>query len=369
MPATHAILARTPVAAAVASLGIAFAASAQARDDSPAEPRTGTREQRPLDPRTDPALNDPTLEDVLTEQQRRRVNDEPVDPRPVLAPQQPLPTQPMPRGQGASARFYPEGSFVSMLQGRLLQTTTGQSVFDSGESGGFILLPCRRLDQLLTATSTLTGQVTVTLSGQVFAYRDRHYMLLTAYSVRAGEAQAPAPSTAPATAPAAGKPSTTDTKAQEPPAQPSSDALDIIRELESSRPAARAIDPAPSAAAPITPQTEIRSEPDDALEQRTTHALLAEGKVLTGRRGRIIRNPRDEGRLTFVLDNHAPADGPASFPLLPCRVLQSIETTAGYRGEEQTYIVSGRVTASGGKNYLLPTLVQTTRRGDMRPMQ
>jgi hypothetical protein len=178
----------------------------------------------------------------------------------------------------------------------------------------------------------------VTLSGQVFVYHDRQYLLPAVFSLESGARAAPKEAT-----PGANP-------------QPDPRAEDLMKELESQR-APRAIDPAMGTAPPPPTRT-----PGSA-------ALLQEGSLLVMRRGRLTRLPGEDGRYAFALDNDTNSPAPPPLTLLPCAELTQLEGIASTRGEGLVMKLSGRVTVYQGRNYLLPIMHQVAPGSDVTPMQ
>jgi hypothetical protein len=91
--------------------------------------------------------------------------------------------------------------------------------------------------------------------------------------------------------------------------------------------------------------------------------------VIVMRRGRLIRQPGEEGRFAFAFDNDINSPAPAPMLLLPCAELQKLEALVAGHGEDLAYKISGRVTTYQGRNYLLATMHQVVPTGDVVPMQ
>ncbi len=313
------------------------------------------------DPASDPALNDPSIQEALDEQLRRRSTDQPLRPAqpkpaatsvPVVAPPS-LPAIPVvPGGEAlsfelAGRKFYPEGTFLVARVGGVVRTSTDDFLFlaapSEGQSDGLpreapmVLLPSQKLQLLASAMSERSSVPLTTISGQVFVYADRMYLLVTAFAFT---------SSAPAPAP--------PSDASDPRAE------DLIRQLEAAKGGPRLIDPSSVGGK--------RASARDNIKGDKKEGVLAEGTVLSSRRGRLVRAAA-EGELLLTFDNDPDSPGAASMPLLPCKLLQQLEQAASVRGEELEFRVSGRVTAYQGRNYLLPTWFQAVRPADLRPMQ
>jgi hypothetical protein len=309
---------------------------AQAKPDQPKLDQPKAEPPVRKDPQSDPGLSDPSLDDDITGHRKAGPPLTPIPPTPPKPGQRQLPSVPAPvvDAPGVAAldvglpdrRFYPEGSLLPARQGQLVRARSGEMIFVPSAAGegsrpepAMVLLGCQRLSQLDSAAAApgFTGKVV--LSGQVFVYRDRHYLLPTVYSVH-GSADEEAPANG---------------KKPEKPAQPKTPATDpraedLIKELESQRSLPRTMDPAPNA---------------PAASGREARSLITEGTVIVMRRGRLIRQ------------------------LLPCAELQKLEALAAAHGEDLAYKISGRVTTYQGRNYLLATMHQVVPTGDVAPMQ
>jgi len=353
---------------------VAFSPFATLRADDPPAVQPAEPPRRPA-PRDDPVLNDPSIEDTVAEQQRRRAAGAPVRPVPAVPAMQAPGSIPPPSTVGLpDGRFalpvrtvYPEGTFLSAMPGAIVRTSAGDVIFipdppdpvSPGPAAAaapaarseppMVLLASQKLAQLEAATSAAEGVSDITLSGQVFLYMGRHYLLPTAFSL------------APASRPTTPGPSTpaldsTTSPASRPDAAADPRVEDLIRELDARRGTPRALDPA----APRPPTDEV---PPVAA------ALTAEGTLITGRRGRLVRLAEANGRFAFVADSDPDSPAPPPMLLLPCRMLQEIEAVASLRGEDIAFRLSGRVFSHAGRNYILPVLFRVTPPSDVRPMQ
>lgn len=346
-------------------------------------------------------MSEPSNPTVTTDERVFTVRSNPPDIRSSNAPT-----------SAAAARLLGEGTFVSKLEGEFLRLATGDIIFtprpgSTDVTDPLVLLPNLNTQRLETTLSS--GQETLgasgsggsivgrhanaSVSGEVFVYRAKMYLLVSAYSLRVESP--PAPETTPPsgsapvsnpktpskdTTPASGNTNTSTTPdaantgaagdaAPQTPEPSASDPRveDLIRELESRRSIPRALDPAAPASAPDVPRDAANTRRDSAPE----------GTVIDGRRGRVIRAAG--GGLIFVPDAGArngratPADQPMG--LLPCRLLETIESRGGGalpgegRGDQVQFRISGRVVVFRGRNYLLPTLAQVLPETDITPLQ
>lgn len=85
--------------------------------------------------------------------------------------------------------------------------------------------------------------------------------------------------------------------------------------------------------------------------------LRREGEFVIARRGRIIRSP-DAQFFMFVFEADAPDSQEPPMMILPCSLLESIESIIQQRGDEVVFILSGQITLYRGANYILPTMMK-----------
>ena len=200
-----------------------------------------------------------------------------------------------------------------------------------------VLLWNQRLSQVASAIEG-SEAAAASVSGQAFVYRGRQHLLLSVFSMtRNTEATQPS----------------TDGKASPLP-NANADIRALMEELDARPSAPRAMDQRVLTA--LEPTT-VRGSKD---------TVIAEGTVITGRRARLIRGASG---LTVTFDNGPGNPGLPPMQLLPCRLLEQLESLAASRGENLTIRVSGRTTVHGGLNYFLPTMYQIIRPGDVRPIQ
>ncbi|HRP62533.1 MAG TPA: hypothetical protein PK400_04500 [Phycisphaerales bacterium] len=198
------------------------------------------------------------------------------------------------------------------------------------------IMPNTFLNEILQVMEASSGHlITFELTGKIFVYKGRNYIMLTHPPRVVGQRDSAAAQAAP-------KPEPQETPSEQP-RRPAS-AADLMRELEREAGPVHRATPAPDIA---------RTRPA-AREQ-----LQPEGTLLVQRRGRITRDAG--GSWSFVLD--ADADGLADPPmtLLPCMLLQRIEVSAQRSNQALPVILSGQVTQFDGRNYLLPTLFVAPR--------
>jgi len=303
----------------------------------------------------------------------RTLNDAPIAPNVPPAQPTPAPTVRNPALDPknlAGRRLLAEGSMINAMSGQLFRTAGNDLIFlpDTAEPNKskttsaqpFVLIPSQKLAQLESATKATETDLKVSLSGQVYVYRNRQYLLLTAYSIK----QASAESTGDQTQ--SPPPKSLEAQPKESKAQLDPRVEDLIRELESERGGERVLDPSPDSDQPIesAPRNATDAESDGSAQR-----LVAEGTLINSRRGRLIRIKSAGGRLGFAFDNDP--DSPASPPMLivPCAMLTNMEAAARTHGEELSFTMSGRVLVYEGRNHVLPILYQVRRPSDVKSLQ
>lgn len=268
-------------------------------------------------------------------------------------------------------RFYPEGTFLSKRAGRLVKASTGDVVFvparDSKGKGEapMVVLPTQALSRLEAAPGVFAETSSVVISGEVYVYFDRQYLLPTAYSVErqivdttTTTPTTPTPPTAqPASAKADSKPSTA--------ADPA--VADLIQDLETKRGSAKAPEISTKQAAAAESAEQLEKGKTDMRASAPSGALTNEGSVLFNKRARLTRVAT--GPLMVSFDGDSASAAPAAMVLLRCRMAQKLDELAASRGDDLVVQVSGRVFVYGGRNYLLPTLAQVVPKGDVKSLQ
>lgn len=313
------------------------------------------------DPAHDPALNDPSIDDdAIT--RRRAPDSQPIRPsNPASVP--PAPTtpnsdnnsnQPIPPVGGLSnggpgipkGQFLPEGTFISARPGAIVRSPGGTFLFVPAQpSEGIakvvpmILLPNQRLAQVASSFEQDDKALPASVSGQAFLYRGKQYILMSVFSM--------SHDTQPATKV---KPDTSSVDA---------DVRALMAELDARPAAPRAMDLRVLAPTSESPATTPTGKP-------LRDNLIAEGTVITQRRARLVRGG---STLSVMFDNGPSNPNLPAMPLLPCRLLEQLEALAASRGENLSLKVSGRVTVHNGRDFLLPTMYQIIRPGDITPMQ
>lgn len=210
---------------------------------------------------------------------------------------------------------------------------------DDPQSPGheLVLLPSSRLTELeviYAAAGRPEAGLLMRVTGRVFVFRDRNYLMLTHPAV--------AEETITIDADAPPKPADESARANDEPADPD-DPDAIARELSRD---VGAVARRPSSDGP-------------EAEGTATAKLLREGTRLVDRRGKIRRTPGGGYRL--VLDAGASGEADPPMILLPCRILERLAALAGRQGDEAAVLISGEVTTHGGRNFLLPSVFRLPR--------
>lgn len=338
----------------------------------------------PTDPSKEDSLRDASVKRVIESQQARPATPPIVAPtRPSVQPLSPTDAKgaPAPASSGPGAipgipkddpslparRFYTEGTFLSKRAGKLVRATTGDVVFvpardtkGRGEAP-MILLPSQALARLEAAPDAFAVTTTAVLSGEVYVYYDRQYLLPTVYSLdrKSGETAGAKPAPA--------KPATTEPTKTSDIADPA--VADLIRELETKRGSAKASDGTATTkrdeTGANTPSTTAGASRQDAIAERS--GVMTEGSVLFNKRARLVRVSAGPLMVAFDGDTKSPSSTP--MVLLRCRMTQKLDELATSRGDDLVVQVSGRVFVYGGRNYILPTLAQVVPTGDVKTLQ
>ncbi len=94
--------------------------------------------------------------------------------------------------------------------------------------------------------------------------------------------------------------------------------------------------------------------------------LRREGEFLINRRGRLVASG-DATHKMFVFDGDSAAAPEPPMFLLPCRLLENMESLAKDHGDRMVFQLSGQVFVYRGANYLLPTMMRpAVDKGNLR---
>lgn len=253
----------------------------------------------------------------------------------------------------------PEGTFLLERPGRLVPAPADRTVFVPDESarmpgeGPMLILPNAALDRLEISTAGENPPVRV--SGEVYVYNGRRYLLISSFEIGAVPAPVepgdePAPKSAEEVPDGADDEPTLESLMEQP------DVRGLLEELETEAPAPARID-----RDAVTP-----ASPESASPGQTVPA--PDGTPVFRRRGRLVRAAG--GAWLFVFDNDTDDRlAAASLTVLPCRLLERIEHEAETRGDSAEVILSGRVYVHRGQAYLLPTMMTRVDVTDIVPMR
>ena len=283
-----------------------------------------------------------------------------------------------------SPSLYPEGTFLVGRLGVLHLIETGDLVFapaiEPGARGEPVLVLISS-----TASERLRGMIEPgqftwegRLSGEVFLYRGRNMLLVSAFApvaVDRSGSMASAPQNSQETD------DTTD-----PAATPSGDAADTPT------------DPTPPVEMPIDPANDPADQTPGALDPRVSalaEELLAErtipraidptmdrplargqegpaevvpndGSLIVRRRARMVRDGSGRWQIRFDQDGQTRE---AALTVVPCQLLELMERQTEREGYSWTFHISGRVVASPGGASIIPTLFLSERPTDVNPLQ
>lgn len=256
--------------------------------------------------------------------------------------------------RSAQSRLIREGSHLVQVPGTMHADEGGANwkfVIDPAHPTlpGYELsvLPCTKLGEMQRMVEvTETQKVVFEASGEVFAYKGRNYFL----PEHAALVAAGAP-------PAATQPSgQSGATAGEASSRPGEDADAEPEEADSAAAIAKGLD---RAVGPMKQSldTGLAAKPDESAKSKPK-ALKQDAQILW-RRGRMTRD--GGGSWTFVFDADAAGLADPPLTLLPCLLLERMETYAGTSETGALMLISGRVLTYHDRNYLLPTVYQIPR--------
>lgn len=273
-------------------------------------------------------------------------------PSPPPATTQPPPVVP---GTEEAKRTAPpllrEGSFITRTAGRFAEdksrrewTFIPDAVDRSGLERTLVLLPNEVLGDAVRVARLAPNELAFELTGEVFLYRGRNYVLPALLTPLAAKVETPIQTTteAPAAAPAA-------TSLPE-------DEEAIAREIE--RRLAERLDrmpKVPAAPAPTAPPRSDTPSSDPALTVRSDTPIQS-------RRGQLVRD-NATGGWRFVFEGQLAGSGEPSMPVLPCQALERIENSVRQSDGTLALTVTGTTTLFEGRNYLLPSVFRVARGG------
>jgi len=322
------------------------------------------------DPASEPVLDDEALDEIRIELERRSRPAGSVPPtvrggvrpggvsRPSLTE---IPGLESVMGV-ARGRLLAEPTFLVRRSGTLVKAPTGERVFvftqgvEDGLGGSaplspMVMIPCATLERMERFSAGPSGLELFTVSGEVFQYRGRNYLLPTAFSVSPiAEGEVAARSDPPEADAGDG---------DDDPGDPDVQAL--IRDLEARRETARGL-------SVEAIEQEARQLGDRGRGAEASELGWTEGDVLLRRRGRLTR--LGGGEWAFVTD--AGARGTRTekpLVLAPSLALLRLESLGGRFGETTSVEMSGRVLTYRTRAYLVPTLFVVLRDSELVPLQ
>lgn len=334
---------------------------------APAQEAPPPDDERP-DARESPLLTDNSL---LREGQERTTRPEAEG---ALLPSRPpgtsqvVPNQPpdparLALADGATAwanagTLLPEGTFVVRRVGEVVRLRTGGLAFlpaaNPGEAAlpAMPLLPCEVYGRLAALLNEDDRGLWIAITGEVFQYHGRNYLLPTAFASEG----APAPPEA-----AAGPPEPPSDAGAAQADQPAADSRidELVRELEAQRRDRRGID------------TAFAEEP--AAGEAVPGGPRVEGRMLLSRRARMVRGPGGGWVVTLDNDPDGPSEDAAALPerlhLLPGRLVGQMERIAERRGEAWTFEISGNLFRHADRVYIVPRLFVSLPADEIEPLQ
>lgn len=240
-----------------------------------------------------------------------------------------------------------EGGYLVEVRGTLRRDTDGWSYFRVQEAGAapgdesaiyeMPILPCELLSHMQRLLeSTSPGQFTFDLTGQVFAYHGRNYLLPThAPRLKSYAPRSERPRATPASGPGRAANDDSGRAALE---RLDREVGDVAR--------------SPRSGAAQGAAAEDGDDPDgDGGPQ--------EGQRLLWRRGRLTR--QNGGAWSFVFDAGATGRQDLPMTVMPCLLLERMEKYVTAGAPSAAMLVSGRVYLHGSKVYLLPTAFEIPR--------
>ncbi|MCA9272273.1 MAG: hypothetical protein KDA31_04420 [Phycisphaerales bacterium] len=307
----------------------------------------GTANALAIQPEQDPIISDQSVDEIS--EHLRDAGDKPDGILPTRTPRV-TPVRPhaeidVPEQAG---RLLPEGAFIVQLEGRVHATSPGAWVFeptqlvDNAAIKPMVILPSQSLSRLIQLVGQNAENNLVSLTGEALLYRGRNYLLVSAITAHAQEADIATP-----------EPSDDASTEPESDDQPepvySQSVQDLIKELEEARHADRTI---------LQPTT---SKPG------TGRAPVPEGRTFMRRRARLTYLTAGEIALAFDNDPDQIIDVP--LVVLPCHLLERMERIVESRGDSLTVRVSGQSYAYNGRSYVLPTSITIERPGELNSRQ
>lgn len=284
----------------------------------------------------------PTAEQLLRALRRQRVEETTIAPASAPGGVWPI----------AQKKLLPEGSSIVSRTGWVTRDKDDwRFQFDPADEGdpSIRLLPNTDLEVMVRTSQAAPQPVMFLISGDVTAYEEENYLLVR-FVRRAGAATSNSDAGSAAIAQpvtSAAAPGADDGASANPGATSEASADDVLAIMQAQAPTE----------AVLTPESTL---PAERLKWDIGSAKWPEGAAIIARPGRLVR----EGDWwTFVFESDDPDHPEPPLRLLWSASVEMMIQTAQHGERGLVFLVSGEVTAFGGQNYLLPTLV--TRRIDM----
>jgi len=274
-------------------------------------------------------------------------------------------------------RLVPEGTFVISRRARIAPAgRTGAWIVTFRNERGvaalpsMFLMPSRRLQRLESTLSVSessegpTGRdrsIDAIVSGEVFVFRHYNFLMLTTMPRLLAETDESSENATQGEADAAKTDSGAESK---PPNDQDADATKnnasadvekMIRDLESGGPIAPILQRPSSLDAPSGENRNGRSQ--TRRNSKPDASTLAEGSFIVKRAVRLVRSDSN-GAWTVVFESDRDGLQDAPLVVLPCRMLESLQSRARQLGDAFRLSISGQVYTYQGQGYLLPTMME-----------
>ncbi len=250
-----------------------------------------------------------------------------------------------------------EGTFLVRRSGALVRAQTGEWVIAFGPGGvglpPMVLLPCAETERIESEVEGVDGPVAIEVTGEVYAYASRNYLLPT--MSRLALVEELAGRTAPGPAEPGESPDEPESFADPIPERPADDprVMELLGELERGHAA--------------TPRRSVRERNAGQDAQPAATPAHGDGRLIVRKRGRLVR--LGSGQWAFASDTGFAGAQPGPIPLLPSTTLAAIEGAASWSGEALSIEVSGRLFQYRGRTLLLPTAYVLVRTSDLNPLR
>jgi len=161
----------------------------------------------------------------------------------------------------------------------------------------------------------------------------------------------------------------TDAEATDDDSAPS--AADVEKQLDELIPDNPVIEPADQIGAGTTvlPPARVESDPRvlGTAPGLAQPKLRREGEFVINRRGRLAHGS-EGGQPMFIFDADDTESPEPPMLLMPCQLLQNMESLVAERGDKSVFILSGQIFTYRGANYLLPTTMKLAiDKGNLQP--